>query len=118
MFEDVTSMGQLGVIVGATGTAVPYQWLYQWAAADIVSASPYTVVQKPVGLTGNAVSMSELGNGAKTSYGVTVASLPAGFQPVRIPDGTPVWLVPWRMDNGVLIWVIINTQAVDGECPS
>jgi hypothetical protein len=115
--DDETAVGMLAVITGATGTAVPYQWIYSWSAAELVSASPYTAAAKGTGLQGEAVSMSELSNGARVSYGLTVANLPAGFQPVRIPDGTAVWIVPWRQNNGALLWLILNTQAVDGSCP-
>ncbi len=116
-FDHTPSNGLLAIITGATGTAVAYQWLYNWSEAELVSASPYSVAAKALGVQGTAVSMSELSNGAKVSYGLTVANLPAGFQPVRIPDGTAVWIVPWRQNNGALLWLILNTQAVDGSCP-
>jgi hypothetical protein len=115
--HDPPSSGLLAIVTGATGTAVPYQWLYSWAEAELVSASPYTVASKALGVQGNAVSMSELGNGARVAYGVTVANIPAGFAPAAIPNGTPIWIVPWRQNNGSLLWLILNTQAIDGACP-
>lgn len=116
-FDHQPTHGLLAIITGATGTAVPYQFLYTWAEAELVSAAPYTVQAKAAGMVGTAVSMSELSNGARVAYGVTVASLPAGYQPVQIPNGTACWLVPWRQNNGALLWLIINTQAIDGACP-
>jgi hypothetical protein len=116
-FDHAPTQGLLAVVTSATGTAVPYQWLYAWAEAELVSASPYTVAAKAFAMVGTAVSISELGNGARVAYGVTVANLPAGFQPVQIPVGTPIWIVPWRQNNGSLLWLIINSQAVDGTCP-
>ena len=118
VLHDPPSSGMLAIVTAATGTAVAYQWLYAWSEAELISATPYTVAAKSLGVQGTAVSMSELGNGAKVGYGVTVANLPAGFQPVQIPVGTPIWIVPWRQNNGSLLWLILNTQAVDGECPS
>lgn len=108
----------LAIVTAATGTAVPYQWLYNWSEAELISASPYTVAAKATGVQGTAVSMSELGNNAgRVAYGVTVAGIPAGFAPARIPNATPVWIVPWRQNNGTLLWLILNTQAIDGACP-
>ena len=50
------------------------------------------------------------------SYGVAIGTLPAGFAPVPIPNGTYVLCVPHRITNGTLIWLIVNTQAIDGVC--
>lgn len=116
--DDDQSVGMLAIVTAATGTAVPYQWLYTWSEAELISASPYTVAAKATGVQGTAVSMSELGNNAgRVAYGVTVAGIPAGFAPARIPNATPVWIVPWRQNNGTLLWLILNTQAIDGACP-
>lgn len=116
--DDDQSVGMLAIVTASTGTAVPYQFLYSWSEAELISASPYTVAAKSLGVQGTAVSMSELGNNAgRVAYGVTVANIPAGFAPAPIPAGTPVWIVPWRQNNGSLIWLILNTQAIDGACP-
>jgi hypothetical protein len=116
--HDPPSSGMLAIVTASTGTAVPYQFLYNWSEAELISASPYTVAAKSLGVQGTAVSMSELGNGAgRVAYGVTVANIPAGFAPAPIPAGTPVWIVPWRQNNGTLLWLILNTQAIDGACP-
>jgi hypothetical protein len=115
--HDPPSSGMLAIVTSSTGTAVPYQWLYAWSEAELISASPYTVAAKSLGVQGNAVSMSELGNGTRVAYGVTVANIPAGFAPAAIPNGTPIWIVPWRQNNGSLLWLILNTQAIDGAGP-
>lgn len=116
--HDPPSSGLLAIVTGSTGTAVPYQFLYSWSEAELISASPYTVAAKSLGVQGTAVSMSELGNNAgRVAYGVTVANIPAGFAPAPIPASTPVWIVPWRQNNGTLLWLILNTQAIDGACP-
>jgi hypothetical protein len=93
-----------------------YRWEYSWAEAWMTNTN---AANKIPGLAGVAYSVSELTNTATPttySYGVTSASLPAGFIPVRIPTGTFVVIVPHRKSNGELTWLIINTQALDGSC--
>jgi len=64
-----------------------------------------------------AVSVSELSNtSAYVSYGVTKATIPAGFAPQPIPVNTYVMCVPHRLTDGTFIWLIVNTQAIDGVC--
>ena len=66
-----------------------------------------------------AVSVSELSNaGNYVSYGIDKSNIPAGFAPQPIPTGTYVMCVPHRITDGTLIWLIVNTQAVDGICPA
>jgi hypothetical protein len=93
-----------------------YRWEYSWAEAWMTNTN---AGNKSPGLAGIAYSVSELTNTATPStysYGVTSASLPAGFIPVRIPTGTFVMIVPHRKSDGELTWLIINTQALDGSC--
>jgi len=67
--------------------------------------------------TMKALSVSELSNAVNPySYGVTKANLPAGFSAVPIPDGSFVWCVPHRLTDGDFVWLIVNTQAIDGVC--
>lgn len=64
-------------------------------------------------------SVSELSNTPPTtslSYGVSSANLLGSFGPVRIPDGTFVVMCPHRNATGALVYLIINTQAIDGTC--
>jgi len=35
---------------------------------------------------------------------------------VEIPRGTYVFIVPYRGSDGTLLWLIVNTQAIDGTC--
>jgi len=60
--------------------------------------------------------MSEMSNGLTVGYGVTVSTIPAGFNPVAIPTNTAVWVVPQRVSDGNMMWLILNTQAIDGAC--
>jgi hypothetical protein len=63
--------------------------------------------------------VSELSNTPPTtsiSYGVSSANLLGSFGPVRIPDGTFVAMCPHRISTGALVYLIINTQAIDGTC--
>lgn len=115
-FERRTNL--LALITGFTVLdAVNYRYEYSWIEA-ILTAS--TAAAKSPGLTGTAISISELSNGVtnRYSYGVNPTNLIGTFTPVPIPVGTFVVLIPMRQQNGTLRWVIINTQAIDGDCPA
>jgi hypothetical protein len=102
-------------IVTGTGS---YRWLYQWEEIQVGAAPNYLPTLKSGGITGSAVSVSELGNTlTAVAYGVLLANIAAGFAPVRIPNQTPVWIVPHRQTDGTLLWLIVATQAIDGVCP-
>lgn len=105
----------LGKITGATSLTAN-RWLYDWDEASISAANALAV--KSNGLTAQkALSVSELGNTATSvAYGVNPGNLPTGFAPVRIPNDTAVLLFPYRRNDGSLIWLIVNTQAIDGTC--
>lgn len=114
-----TKSGILAEVVNAVplGAASLYRWEYDIKAAQISATSPYNTSPKSGVPTMKALSISELGNDANVfSYGVPAAQIPAGFAPVKIPNGTPVWCVPWRKDDGSFVWLIINTQAITGVC--
>lgn len=65
----------------------------------------------------DALSVSELSNaGSYVSYGVLKTNIPAGFAPKAIPINTYVMCVPSRTLDGTFIWLIVNTQAIDGDC--
>lgn len=113
--------GLLVIVTGATAITTGvggYRWLYTWAEAQLGPPPNYLASQKTNPITGEALSISELGNTLTTvAFGIAIANIPAGFAPVRIPNGTPVWAVPQRLTNGTLLWLILNTQAIDGTCP-
>ena len=112
-----TNTGMLAKIVSSALIATTVKrYLYQWEEAWVGGAAPYAVVAKTNALSGAALSVSELGNGIYVAYGVTYGLIPTGFEPVAIPNGTPVWIVPSRKNNGELVWLILNTQAIDGTC--
>lgn len=92
------------------------RYTYSWQEAILTASS---AAAKATGLTGTAISISELSNGVsgRYSYGVNPANLVGTFTPVAIPNGTFVLITPMRQLNGTLRWVIINTQAIDGTCP-
>lgn len=96
--------------------AVNFRYTYSWQEAILTAAG---AAAKGVGLTGTAISISELSNSAtgRYSYGVNPANLVGTFTPVAIPNGTFVLITPMRRQDGALRWVIINTQAIDGTCP-
>jgi hypothetical protein len=113
------SCGQLMKVTAATPISFPNKrWLYTVAKQIVQPAtSNYTVAASADTTTQTALSVSELSN-ANTyySYGVQKANIPAGFNAVQIPVGTFVWCVPHRTSNGEFIWLIVNTQAIDGVC--
>lgn len=113
----------LGSITAAMQLPDNNQFRWRYSVAEIwMKAAPATGYElRPNGLTiTEAFSVSELGNFPSPpitfSYGITYANIPVGWQPVRIPDNTPVILSAHRAADGRLVWLIINTQAIDGIC--
>ena len=51
------------------------------------------------------VSISELSN-----------AVPTGFAAKAIPDGSYVVAFSMPMVDGGVVWIIVNTQAIDGTC--
>lgn len=114
------SMLVLGVVTGATqlGSAGAYRWTYDVTEAWMVGTG-YAARTNGRSLS-PAYSVSELSTAnlipQVVGYGTVVGNLPAGFLPVRIPNGSAVILSPHRKSDGTLVWLIINTQAIDGIC--
>jgi hypothetical protein len=114
------SMLVLGVVTGATqlGSAGAYRWTYDVSEAWMVGTG-YAARTNGRSLS-PAYSVSELSTAnlipQVVGYGTVVGNLPAGFLPVRIPNGSAVILSPHRKSDGTLVWLIINTQAIDGIC--
>lgn len=98
------------------------RWLYTVVEATIDTGASYAPGLSVNTGSYSALSVSELTNGTSTttgtySYGVAKTNLPAGFSAVQIPVNTYVMCVPyWRADSSP-IYLIINTQAIDGACP-
>jgi len=106
-----------------------YIWRYEvspakmiWAglgnlpSTDYRQLDPVTSAPTP---TYYAFSISELGNVLSTfvAYGVDTGVIPAGPEPVRIPDDTPVLCRAMRnYETGEVFYLIINTQAISGAC--
>ena len=110
--------GWLAKITGSTAIATTVnRYLYSWVEASFAGTAPYAPSVKANGMAGNALSVSELSNGTTVSYGVLYANIGAGFAPVAIPTNTYVWIVPFRAANGAELYLIVNTQAIDGACP-
>lgn len=95
------------------------RWLYTVVEATIDTGASYSPALSVNTGGYSALSVSELTNNMATntySYGVAKANVPAGFSAVQIPIGTYVMCVPyWRSDSSP-IYLIINTQALDGVC--
>lgn len=98
-----------------TGTYKRY--LYTVREATMGGTAPYTPADSVNLKSYSALSVSELTNaGSYVSYGVLKSTIPAGFAPVAIPIGTFVMAVPWWASDGTCIYLIVNTQAIDGTC--
>lgn len=92
--------------------------LYTMRRARVGNATGYAPAVTSNAQTETGLSVSELSNASSYwSYGVLKTNVPAGFSPQPIPDNTYVLAVPHRIDSGTLVWLIINTQAIDGACP-
>ena len=110
----------LGVITSySVLSALYYRWTYDWSEAILNTSTPTGASVKTGGLQASAISISELSNRSGHpfySYGIGAGGLPGTFVPQPIPVGTYVLLTPMRQSDGLLRWVIINTQAIDGDC--
>ena len=115
-FEPITT--QLMKVISSSVIDAPnVRWLYSVRKAVVGNPATYLPGLDSDSATFQALSVSELSNtGTYASYGVAIGNLPAGFAPVPIPNGTYVLCVPHRITNGTLIWLIVNTQAIDGVC--
>lgn len=98
------------------------RWMYTLVEATIdagASSAPALSVN-----TGSysGLSVSELSNKTTAddysySYGVRKSNVAAtGYEAKVIPIGTYVMAVPYWKSNGSRIYLIINTQAIDGTC--
>lgn len=114
--EPITT--QLMKVISSSVIDAPnVRWLYSVRKAVVGNSPTYLPGLDSDSATFQALSVSELSNtGTYASYGVAIGTLPAGFAPVPIPNGTYVLCVPHRITNGTLIWLIVNTQAIDGVC--
>jgi hypothetical protein len=75
-------------------------------------------VLKTNGAIYKAISISELSNlDVYYSYGVQKSTIPSTFAAVVIPVGTIVIAMATKDIAGKLLYIITNTQAIDGECP-
>ena len=99
-------------ISGATS-----RWKYTVQPARVGAAPTYTPALE-VAISADALSVSELSNDATSrfSYGVDPTNLPGSFDAVQIPVGSYVLCVPHATADGAFIYLIVNTQAIDGEC--
>lgn len=97
------------------------RWLYTVVEATVGNTSSYVPTTSVNAGSYSALSVSELSNGTSAttgsySYGVSKATLPGTFTAMQIPVNTYVMCVPyWRSDSSP-IYLIINTQALDGVC--
>ena len=101
-----------------------YIWKYKVKPAKFIWAGlgnlPQTAEKTIGGPEYDAFSISEIGNvNANTySYGVPLTDLPAGIRPTAIPLLRPVFCWGHKRNDGTFYYLIINTQAITGQCPT
>jgi hypothetical protein len=96
-----------------------FRYQYTVREATMGGTSPYTPALSVNAATYTALSVSEMSNASDyVSYGVLKTHIPAGFAPKPIPINTIVMALPWWASDGTCIYMIVNTQAIDGECGS
>ena len=102
-------------------TGSSYRWLYKLQPARVGNTPSYDPEPITTELdTYDGLSMSELSNdvpGLRCAYGVTISNLPTGIVPVKIPSESFVLAMSTKTLDGKQIYLIVNTQAVDGACP-
>lgn len=123
----------LGLYIVTDSTPIPnqsYRWTYTIKPAALHNsaiAPDYKMAYIQNGAPNSgfpALSVSELGNSVQSSpnetysYGIEEGDLVGTIVPVKIPNGTPVVAMPYKTDNGIQIYLIINTQAITGSCSS
>lgn len=95
-----------------------YRYKYTMKRAQLADASPYAVTAKSETQTHTGYSISEMTNATgKYAYGVPTTALIGTYLPIVIPVGTAVFAVSQYTDTGTQYWLIINTQAITGDCP-
>lgn len=100
-------------------TGTNYRYLYTVSEAVVrPAANSYVPTASSNTVTYDALSVSELSNGTSVyAYGVSATNIPTGFAPQSIPVGSWVLGIPHRRTDGTLMMLIVNTQAIDGDCP-
>jgi hypothetical protein len=96
-----------------------YRYLYTLREATMGGTSPYSPALSVNAASYTGLSVSEMSNSAAfdyVSYGVAKSNIPQGFLPKPIPINTIVMALPWWASNGTCIYMIVNTQAIDGDC--
>lgn len=96
-----------------------YRYLYTLREATMGGTSPYSPALSVNAASYMGLSVSEMSNSATfdyVSYGVAKSNIPQGFLPKPIPINTIVMALPWWASNGTCIYMIVNTQAIDGDC--
>jgi hypothetical protein len=98
------------------------RWLYYVQEATIDTGASYAPTLSVNQGTYTALSVSELSNKTTAddysySYGVRKSNVAAtGYQAMVIPIGSYVMAVPYWKTDGTRLYLIINTQAIDGTC--
>ena len=116
-FEPVTS--QLMKVVSSIAIdSLNWRYRYTVRRAQVGATPNYVPAVTTNSATETALSVSELSNTLENhvAYGVSQTNIPQGFTPQAIPNNTFVVCFPHRCTDGALIWLIANTQAIDGTC--
>lgn len=119
--DQYPSMGQgmvlMKVISSTLITSSDKRYRYTLREAVVGPAPTYAPTLSANAAQYFGVSASELSNPGPTyAYGITAGNVPAGFNAVAIPNDSYCAAFPHYNTEGDVIFVIVNTQAIDGAC--
>lgn len=115
------SMGQGMVLMKVIGstliTGSDKRYLYTLREAVVAAPPNYSPTQSVNTPQYYGLSVSELSNAGPTyAYGITAGNVPAGFNAVAIPNDSYCAAFPHYTTTGDVVFLIVNTQAIDGAC--
>lgn len=115
------TMGQGMVLMKVVGstliTGSDKRYLYTLREAVVAAPPNYSPTQSVNTPQYYGLSVSELSNAGPTyAYGITAGNVPAGFNAVAIPNDSYCAAFPHYTNTGDVVFLIVNTQAIDGAC--
>ena len=115
------SMGQgmvlMKVVSSTLITGSDKRYVYTLREAVVAAPPTYSPTQSVNAPTYTGLSVSELSNAGPTyAYGITAGNVPAGFNAVAIPNDSYCAAFPHYSTTGDVVFLIVNTQAIDGAC--
>lgn len=91
------------------------RYRYSVTRAEVLGDATYAPTDSADTQQYIALSVSELSN-AQPHYSYGIVQVPTGFSAQPIPTNSIVFGFPFRLIDGSFAYLIINTQAIDGQC--